>query len=102
MQVESKVTCLLRCIKSHFVDYSEDLATYEKYSVAFMSPIPFGYLGTLSIIKLAKQHPLGLIHVVSYEQLNGLHLFRELLLLNFGNYVRSLSLKKFECVITKD
>ena len=65
--IDIEVTCLVRCIKSYFEKYSEDLATYEKYCVAFMSPLPFGYLGTLSIVKLAKKHPLGMVHVVSHK-----------------------------------
>ena len=89
-QGEMKVTCLLRCIKNHFKDNSKDLAAYEKYFVAFMSPIPFGYICTLSIVRLANHHPLGFIHVVSYKHLESSYCW----ILVVCKSVRSWNMKK--------
>ena len=57
----SILRCIMRCSKK----IAEELKNFQKTVAAFMTPLPFAYLGTLSIFRLANDKSLGLGHLVS-------------------------------------
>ena len=57
----SILRCIMRCSKKS----AEELTNFQKTVAAFMTPLPFAYLGTLSIFRLANDKSLGLGHLVS-------------------------------------
>ena len=57
----SILRCIMRCSKK----IAEELKNFQKTVAAFMTPLPFAYLGTLSIFRLANEKSLGLGHSVS-------------------------------------
>ena len=57
----SILRCIMRCSKKS----AEELTNFQKTVAAFMTPLPFAYLGTLSIFRLAYDKSLGLGHLVS-------------------------------------
>jgi hypothetical protein len=56
---------ILRCIISCSKKSAEDLNNFQKGLVAFMTPLPFAYIGTMSIYRLANDKSLGYAHLVS-------------------------------------
>ena len=56
---------ILRCIISCSKKNEAELNSFQKTVVAFMTPLPFAYLGTLSIFRLANDKSLGMGHSVS-------------------------------------
>ena len=56
---------ILRWIISCSKKNEAELNNFQKTVVAFMTPLPFAYLGTLSIFRLANEKSLGLGHLVS-------------------------------------
>ena len=56
---------VLRCIISCSKKNEADLNNFQKTVAAVMTPLPFAYLGTLSIFRLANEKSLGLGHSVS-------------------------------------
>ena len=56
---------ILRCIISCSKKNGEDLIKFQKILVAFMTPMPFAYTGTMSIFRLSNQKSLGYAHLVS-------------------------------------
>ena len=57
----SILRCVIRCSKKN----AEELTNFQKVLVAFTTPLPFAYIGTLSIFRLANDKTLGLGHLVS-------------------------------------
>ena len=56
---------ILRCIITCSKKNEAELNSFQKTVVAFMTPLPFAYLGTLSIFRLANDKSLGMGHSVS-------------------------------------
>jgi hypothetical protein len=56
---------ILRCVISCSKKNSEELINFQKVLVAFMTPLPFAYLGTFCIFRLANDKSLGSGHLVS-------------------------------------
>mgnify|MGYP001475778884 CR=1 FL=1 len=44
-----------------------DLNNFQKSLVLFMTPLPFAYIGPLSIYRLANDKSLGYAHLVSFQ-----------------------------------
>ena len=57
----SILRCIMRCSKKS----AEELINFQKTVAAFTTPLPFAYLGILSIFRLANDKSLGLGHLVS-------------------------------------
>ena len=57
----SILRCIVRCSKKS----AEELTNFQETVTPFMTPLPFAYLGTLSIFRLANEKSLGLGHLVS-------------------------------------
>ena len=58
---------VLRCIICCSKKSAEDLNNFQKSLVVFMTPLPFAYIGPLSIYRLANDKSLGYAHLVSFE-----------------------------------
>ena len=58
---------ILRCVVSCSKKNAEELINFQKSLVALMTPLPFAYLGILSIFRLANDKSLGLGHLVSIK-----------------------------------
>ena len=56
---------IIRCIISCSKKNGEDLIKFQKILVAFMTPLPFAYTGTMSIFRLSNEKSLGYAHLVS-------------------------------------
>ena len=56
---------ILRCIISCSKKNGEDLIKFQKSLVAFMTPLPFAYTGTMTIFRLSNEKSLGYAHLVS-------------------------------------
>ena len=59
----SILRCVMRCSKKS----AGELINLQKILAAFMTPLPFAYLGTFYIFRLANDKSLGLGHLVSIE-----------------------------------
>ena len=53
----------MRCSKKS----AEELINFQKTVAAFMTPLPFAYLGTFYIFRLANDKSLGPSHLVSIK-----------------------------------
>ena len=60
---------IIRCIISCSKKNGEDLIKFQKILVAFMTPMPFAYTGTMSIFRLSNQKSLGYAHLVSTKSI---------------------------------
>ena len=56
---------ILRCIISCSKKNAEELINFQKSLVTFMTPLPFGCLGTFYIYRLSNDQPLNIGHLVS-------------------------------------
>ena len=59
----SILRCIMRCSKKS----AEELINLQKTVTAVMTPLPFAYVGTFYIIRLANDKSLGLGHSVSIK-----------------------------------
>jgi hypothetical protein len=59
----SILRCIMRCSKKS----AGELINLQKILAAFMTPLPFAYLGTFYTFRLANDKSLGLGHLVSIE-----------------------------------
>ena len=59
----SILRCIMRCSKK----IAEELTNFQKTVAAFMTPLPFAFLGTFYIIRLANDKPLGRAQLVSIK-----------------------------------
>ena len=59
----SVLRCIICCSKKSV----EDLKNFQKTLVVFMTPLPFAYIGPLSIYRLANDKSLGYAHLVSFQ-----------------------------------
>ena len=59
----SIIRCIICCSKKS----PEDLNNFQKSLVLFMTPLPFAYMGPLSIYRLANDKSLGYAHLVSFQ-----------------------------------
>ena len=75
---------ILRCIICCSKKSAEELNNFQKSLVLFMTPLPFAYIGPLSIYRLANDKSLGYAHLVSF-QLGGIHKRRWNILGNSGS-----------------
>ena len=75
---------ILRCIISCSKKSAEDLNNFQKSLVVFMTPLPFAYIGTMSIYRLANDKSLGYAYLVSIQ----LALFKSFLYKKFLNVAR--------------
>ena len=60
-------TSILRCIISYSKKSAHDLNNFQKSLVMFMTPLPFAYIGPMSIYRLANDKSLGYAHMVSFQ-----------------------------------
>ena len=58
---------ILRCIISCSKKSAKDLNNFQKSLIAFMTPLPFAYIGPMSIYRLANDKSLGYVHLVSIQ-----------------------------------
>ena len=56
---------ILRCVISCSKKNSEELINFQKVLVAFMTPLPFAYLGTFYFFRFANDKSVGPGHLVS-------------------------------------
>ena len=56
---------ILRCIISCSKKNAEELINFQKNLVTFMTPLPFGCLGTFYIYRLSNEQPLNIGRLVS-------------------------------------
>ena len=63
MLLISILRCIMRCSKK----IAEELTNFQKTVAAFMTPLPFAYLGTFYIIRLANDKSVGPGHLVSIK-----------------------------------
>ena len=59
----SILRCIMRCSKKS----AEELTNFQKTVAAFTTPLPFAYLGTFYIFRLANEKSLGPGHLVSIK-----------------------------------
>ena len=62
---------ILRCIISCSKKNEAELNNFQKTVAAFMTPLPFAYLGTFYIVRLANDKPLGRAQLVSIKKNEG-------------------------------
>ena len=58
---------ILRCIERCSKKSAEELTNFQETVTPFMTPLPFAYLGTFYIIRLANDKSVGLGHLVSIK-----------------------------------
>ena len=58
---------ILRCIMKWSKKSAKELINLQRTVAAFMTPLPFAYLGTLSIFRLSDDKALGLAQLVSIK-----------------------------------
>ena len=58
---------IFRCLMRYSKKSAEELTNFQKTVTAFMTPLPFAYLGTFYIIRLANDKSVGLGHLVSIK-----------------------------------
>ena len=59
------IISILRCISTCSKKNEEELINFQKSLVTFMTPLPFGFLGTFYIYRLSNEQPLNIGHLVS-------------------------------------
>ena len=59
----SILRCIVRCSKKS----AEELTNFQETVTPFMTPLPFAYLGTFYIIRLANDKSVSLGHLVSIK-----------------------------------
>ena len=58
---------ILRCLMRYSKKSAEELTNFQKTVAAFMTPLPFAYLGFFYTFRLANDKSLGLGHLVSIK-----------------------------------
>ena len=75
---------ILRCITRCSQKIAEELKNFQKTVAAFMTPLPFAYLGTFFAIGLAYDKPLGRAQLVRIKIIIIKNKYRPLL---YGQYI---------------
>ena len=87
---------ILRCIISCSKKNAVELINFQKSLVTFMTPLPFGCLGTFYIYRLSNEQPLNIGHLVSCK----VNIFAELVrMFLIYTYINTIYICSFMLII---